>query len=518
MENVAQVREKLASWSESRNALLFVLCVSTVLKVSMALFNMVINVDGILYISAAQSFASGNFQEGLAIYPMPLYPLLIALVHWFVPNWVTAGRVISITSSILVLVPLFLLSRELFDRKAAFWACLLFAISPLPNEWAVDVLRNPPFLFCFAWAVYFGQHAVGSKTKLSFFLAGLFCWLAVLLRLEGVFFFPLYLLFLFFLALRQPQERVALSKGILIWVAVPVFSLVTVLAVFGPEGVALNRFDEVARELKNLYRLDFLETYQNIYAQLETLENSSPYPSGKQNLAEIARHYMHTLYLLGLLETFLKVTFALFIVPLAFGLRNSVTRVRVFVLAVLVAYLLLLYYKLVTKDFIQDRFMLAPAFLVYPWIGAGMERMFTLIKHSSMPRLFSSVFLLIFLASPVYYCAELCWKEDYTLRLAGEWLAESENFDKAKMLTTSSEIALYAGRLKDTLFYEIDCIDGIEAMDQFALSREIDVIALETRVKKKNTIPEFRSYEKVKEFIGGKRVVTIYRTDKFPRQ
>jgi hypothetical protein len=45
------------------------------IKIILALFTKVINPDGVLYITAAQHFASGDFKAGLAIYPMPAYSL-----------------------------------------------------------------------------------------------------------------------------------------------------------------------------------------------------------------------------------------------------------------------------------------------------------------------------------------------------------------------------------------------------------------------------------------------------------
>ena len=111
-----------SKWTERKEALYFLLCFSALLKLSITLSNNVINSDGILYIAAAQEFAIGHFSEGLALFPLPLYSYLLSVIHNFVPNWIIAARFISITTLVLSVIPLYLLTNDLFDRKAAFWA------------------------------------------------------------------------------------------------------------------------------------------------------------------------------------------------------------------------------------------------------------------------------------------------------------------------------------------------------------------------------------------------------------
>ena len=117
---------------EYKNGLVFVLCLSLVIKTIFALFTKVINPDGVLYITAAQQFASGDFGAGLAIYPMPAYSLLILFVHFFIRDWIIAALVLNIVMSVFVLIPLYLLTKNLFDQRVAFWACVAFAFHHCP--------------------------------------------------------------------------------------------------------------------------------------------------------------------------------------------------------------------------------------------------------------------------------------------------------------------------------------------------------------------------------------------------
>ncbi|MBW2329861.1 MAG: glycosyltransferase family 39 protein [Deltaproteobacteria bacterium] len=519
----------VSKWSESKRGLFFVLCLSAVIKVSIALSNKVINPDGILYISAAQQFALGNFREGLALYPMPFYPLVIAFVHYFVPHWVAAARLISITSLVLALIPLYLLANDLFDRKVAFWGCLTFALAPLANYWAMEVIRGPSFVFLFAWAVYFAQRAIRSTRLVFFFMAVFFSWFSFLFRIEGVILIPVYLLFFICLGVWKPQERGPLLKGILVWIAFPLLLFLIFFVALGPEGVSLNRLDQVMGELRDLLHLGFLDNYYRIYEKLKTLESSSPFSGLHQNFAAIARHYIPIIYLFGLLQTLIKVLFPFFVIPLFWGFRHSLRQTRVFVLGLVIFYLLMVYYTLIVRDNVSTRFLFAPAFLLYPWIGVGMERMFAFLKRSSRPTFLATVFVIVFLVSPVCKCVSVLAKQDKVISMAGEWLAKTSEFHKAKMIATDARFLFYAGReiygggegsseyvssQRGDIWHMNESHDYV-GMEQFALAKQMDLIIVRVSVKRKNLIPELEYYKKVKEFTGKKNIAIIYCSPEF---
>ncbi|MCD4687923.1 MAG: hypothetical protein K8R55_01160 [Desulfuromonadaceae bacterium] len=133
-----KIFDGVREWRSAEWGLVFLLLVSLILKIAVLLSDEVINIDGARYIAAAQQFAQGNFSEGLSIDWMPFYALLIAGFHFLIPDWVLAGQLISLFSLVFALIPLYLLSRDLFDEKVAFWAGLAFVLSPMLNARAVD--------------------------------------------------------------------------------------------------------------------------------------------------------------------------------------------------------------------------------------------------------------------------------------------------------------------------------------------------------------------------------------------
>jgi len=504
--------EKFSNWYEGKNGFIFTLCTSAALKTMLALFNKPFNSDGVLYISAAQHFAAGHFRDGLELFPMPLYSLIITAVHFIVSNWEVAAKLISITSVVLATIPLYLLTTELFNRKAAFWACLAFAVSPLPNDWAVDVVRGPIFVFFVLWAVYFAQNAVASKRPIFFFLTALFSCFSLFLRIEGVIIIPFFFFFTMCLILIKRGERTSLLKGLLTFMTFLVILTGICFLVMRMTGVSFNRFDEVAEKTGNMLKMGFLDNYHLMYDQLKDMEKLSPSLYQRQNLAETARHFIWLIYLVGLLQTFVKVLFPLFVIPLFWAYRHIFERRQAFVFALVCFYLLMMYYTLIDRDFMQGRFLFAPVSLAYPWVGLGMERMFNYLKSSSMPKVYFAIFIVIFFMSPVFKCVYSVAKADNVLRESGKWLAANEMFHDAKLLTNDIRSPFFAGITIDDyfLYRKKKDKDNFASIEKIALEKQVDILVVKVSPKETELLDNISYYKKLKKFTGRQRDVYIY--------
>ena len=504
--------EKFSSWYEGKNGFIFSLCTSAILKTIIALFNKPFNSDGVLYISAAQYFATGHFKDGLQFFPMPLYSLIITAVHFIVTNWEIAAKLISITSMVLATIPLYLLTTELFNRKAAFWACLAFAVSPLPNDWAVDVIRGPIFVFFVLWAVYFAQNAIVSKRPIFFFLTAIFSCFSLFLRIEGVIIIPFFFFFTICLNLIKRGERTSLLKGLFTWLACLVILAGICFLVMRMTGVSFNRFDEVTEKIRDILKMGFLDNYHLISDQLKDMEKLSPFPDQRQNFAETARHFIWLIYLVGVLEIFIKVLFPLFIIPLFWAYRHIFQRKQAVVFALVCFYLLMMYYMLIDRDFMQRRFLFAPVSLAYPWVGLGLERIFNRLRCSSMPKVYFAVFIAIFFVSPIFKCVYSVAKADNVLRKSGKWLAANEMFHDAKLLTNDIRAPFFAGIKIDKYFIYSDIKDkyNFASMEKFALEKQADVLVVKVSSKETELLNNISYYKKLKKFTGKSRDVYIY--------
>jgi dolichyl-phosphate-mannose-protein mannosyltransferase len=516
------VMEKISDWTETKKGLYFILGLSVIIKVLVliALSGKAINNDGLLYISAAQQFASGNFKEGLALYPMPLYSFLITIIHVIISDWVLAARLISLVSLVLTIIPLYLISKILFNCRIAFWGCLAFALTPLTNSWVVYVTRGPIFIFFFAWAVYFALKAIQLEKPSFFVMTAILTWFSIFLRLEGIIFIPVFFFFLLYFTIFNLQIRKSFLIGILIWIAFPVIFFGILFTAIGAEGISINRMGQVVQVLKDTANLKFLDNYRLIYDHLKQVENTSPFSGMHYSFAENARYFMPGIYLFGFLKAFVKAIFPLFVIPLFLGFKYSLARSHFFVLFTVVSFLLVFYYSLIVRDFISPRFLFVPAFLLSPWIGAGMERMFNFINRSSKQKILGVIFVVIFILVPAGKVANSCKKHDNAISIAGKWLGKDPKFKNARIITNDMRIPFYAGRglyssrEKDIVKYESSS-RGYEGMEKFAITKKADLIIIIISKKRKDLILKFEYFKKIKEFSGKKRIVVIYSSLEF---
>ena len=489
---------------EYKNGLVFFLCLSLLIKVILALFTKVINPDGVLYITAAQQFAAGDFRAGLAMYPMPAYSLLILLVHFFIRDWVIAALFLNIVLSVSILIPLYFLTKEMFDQRAAFWASVAFALSPLPNHWSVEVIRDPAFMFLFAWAAYFGFRAIQRGKLTLFFLAALFAMLSAAFRIEGLIFFPCSILFLIGLILGSARDRIERIKGIGILIGLPLVIGGALFLILGSSWASYGRFSELIQKAQSLFSLRFLDHYKLIQQQLKTLEPGSY----ANNFAEIARHYLQTIYLIGLLEVFIKVLFPAYLIPLVLGFKYSELRSRGFILFLAGCSLIFVYLYLISMNTVKERFVFVPTALLFPWIGVGMDRLCDILKGSRKPFILGAILLLLFVFAPIYRSVGVLWKQDDAVKVAGKWLAEVPEFRGKKIIATDVRIPFYADRKADYIRYG-DSLSH-HGIEEVALSNDIDLIVIKKSIKRKDSMPTFKHYRRVKDIVGSKNIVAIY--------
>jgi hypothetical protein len=507
MMRVAVKTSSKLKWSTTQRDLLFLLLFSAILKTTMALLMPVINHDGPLYIATAQKIASGSLKEGIGSFHMPYYPLLIVFVHYIVPNWVVAAHLVALFTSVFTLIPLYLLTRDSFARESAVGACIAFTLMPLSNHLSVEVIKDPSFLFFFAWAVYFAQRAIHSKKPIYFFLASLFSLLSILFRLEGIIIFVAYVCFLLFLILRKAEERIPLLIGMLVYLGFPVLIAGISFLIVGAGWSSASRFGVVIQMVRDFINLKFLTNYMSIYKQLEVFETTLPQKGGVQNFAEIAREYLFFIYLIGSLESLVKALFPLYLVPLGWGLFHSRMRKCSFVLFLAVSYFLMLYYVHLTTDSIRERFFLALVFLLCPWIGVGLERLFDFIKRSSKPRILTAVCVLFLGVLPIYKSVEIVWKHDNVFVKAGEWIGKVPEFEKAALISNDRRIAFYAGRPDYYDYY--GGYDNL-TMEKIAFANGADLLIIKRSIRKRDKRPQLKIFREVKEFAGVKEIIYVY--------
>jgi hypothetical protein len=151
--------------------------------------------DSIGFIRIAWQLEHGDLAAVLrASQQHPAYPATVAVfshaVRPFFPDDLPRAmqlscQLVSILASLVLVIPMFLLGRELFDRGTAFWGTALFQCLPASGRVLGDGLSEPLFLLFAATALAAAAAALRRGSPALFALSGLMGGLAFLTRPEG---------------------------------------------------------------------------------------------------------------------------------------------------------------------------------------------------------------------------------------------------------------------------------------------------------------------------------------------
>ena len=481
-----------------------------------ALFNSSINSDGILYITAAKHYANGEFAQGLSLYPMPVYPLLLVFVHFLIPDWILSGHIISIASMILATIPLYYITKTLFGIKPAFWACIIFAFLPEFNQWALYISRDALFLFVFGSCIYFGLQSFQRTNLFLFVLTFILAWTSIVIRIEGVLFIFIYFCALIVFAIIRKELRSHFLLRVIIWAGIPLLLTVILFLAVGSHALAVNRFNQVFLELCKLFNGSFTEKYHQIYEFFAQAENHAPFSGWKYNFAAMARHYMPIIYLMGIMQVISKIIFPTSCIPLIIGLKNRITTSGLFILTLGLFFVLLVLYSTITRDFIASRFLMIPAFLLLPWIGLGFDRLCKKINTKSYKKIIIVLISIIILV-PTIKTLKLTIYKDNTVPIAALWMNKNIQSNKIKIVTNSKEASFYI-KLKqrenidwEILFYE----QGInyKGIEKYAFDTRAQLIVLKIKNKHLKHLSPMESYKKIKSISSRKFTTNIYKNN-----
>lgn len=152
--------------------------------------------DGIIFIHYALQFEKEPWPEVLRNNPQhPGYPLSVLAVslpvrHWLGKiDWQTmqwSAQLASGLAGLLLVIPMFFLGKELFDRGVGFWAALLFQCLPVSGRILSDGLSEALFLLFLSSGLLCGVRGLRLDSTWRFVLCGVCCGLAYLTRPEGV--------------------------------------------------------------------------------------------------------------------------------------------------------------------------------------------------------------------------------------------------------------------------------------------------------------------------------------------
>jgi 4-amino-4-deoxy-L-arabinose transferase-like glycosyltransferase len=116
--------------------------------------------DGLRYIHQAEQIEAGSWHDiALRGTDHPLHPLALAAMHRLLGDtgpisWERAALWLSFTCTVLVVIPIYMLTLELYGEGAAWLACLLVIINPVSSYIVVNVLSESTFLLPWTFGLW----------------------------------------------------------------------------------------------------------------------------------------------------------------------------------------------------------------------------------------------------------------------------------------------------------------------------------------------------------------------------
>ena len=372
MNSKQQAADHISAGKWCPTLLFAIIAAAIAIRLIAAFQSAIVNADAAVYIHQARAIYFGDWEalDDTGVKYLTPYPVLIAATRFVTEDWIVAATTVSIFFSILMLVFLYLLSRQFFDRPISLCIVAIFAFHPLFVTAGIDIIKDPLawcLLVAGMWLFVRGQ--TGSRWLILPASSILFA-CAAWVRVESVmFFFAAALYLVFFEKAGRGKKLIAfLAPALLGMVAV-----VSVVALTGKGHMALSRLGEIGPRLALVS-----EGYQSVRAGLKEL--SSAPPPGMP--AEYFDQMRSITWLVGLaailrnaVEAFYPPIFILFLLGL--GSTRSLfaaDRRTAYFLAILIS-LLAFFYAFIFSGWVLEQRWLAPAVLAsFLFVGCGIKR------------------------------------------------------------------------------------------------------------------------------------------------
>lgn len=158
--------------------------------------------DSIGYIRYALQFEREPWQEVLKKnHQHPGYPALVLLMSMPVraiagemtpANMELSCQLVSLIASLLLILPMYFLGRQFFERPVSFGATLLYQFLPISAQHLSDGISEPVFLLFLVCGLLQMVHAVRTPSAWRGGLCGISAGLAYLTRPEGALILPAF--------------------------------------------------------------------------------------------------------------------------------------------------------------------------------------------------------------------------------------------------------------------------------------------------------------------------------------
>ncbi|MGH7916365.1 MAG: glycosyltransferase family 39 protein [Candidatus Binataceae bacterium] len=161
--------------------------IALAIRLYLSLTSFCISGDGVAYLGMAHRFAAGDPAAAMKSVFSPLYPCLIAIVHYVIPGWELAGELVSVITGSAAVAIIYYLMREVFERRdVAFGAAALAAIHPELAAYSASVRTEAGFILLITTTVLLMIRGLKRRRAALIIAAGACGGFAYLYRTEGI--------------------------------------------------------------------------------------------------------------------------------------------------------------------------------------------------------------------------------------------------------------------------------------------------------------------------------------------
>jgi 4-amino-4-deoxy-L-arabinose transferase-like glycosyltransferase len=171
--------------------LLLILAVAFILRALAAVFfTGAIDAEGAEYARIAQNLLWGNgyvgiSEEGTQLFFPPLFPFAIAGVSLLTGDAEIAGRIISVTTGALIVLPTYFIATKMYGRRTAALAAALVGCHPFLIYMSTTVFCEMTYMLLILAALCLAMSATENPTPRNLFASGAMYGLAYLMRPEA---------------------------------------------------------------------------------------------------------------------------------------------------------------------------------------------------------------------------------------------------------------------------------------------------------------------------------------------
>lgn len=144
--------------------------------------------DSVVYLWMAETAAKGDINGAVAYNCRmpPLYISLMAAGEYLGIGALNAGMAISVIAGTLLLIPVFSITKTLFNDKIALFASVIVATHPYLVRISAEIMRDSLFLFLLFSGLAYALKAAKEDKIFNWCILGVFAGLAVMTRTEGI--------------------------------------------------------------------------------------------------------------------------------------------------------------------------------------------------------------------------------------------------------------------------------------------------------------------------------------------